>query len=139
MPDSSLNYALIMERFIKQRTKTQEKAAAFLAISVGEVQEILQTGRVSVKVNKALTRMAPNLDLSEHESEVPEDANAEAENVPVSAPEVAQEVAPRAMTPEDLIASSYTPEVAPSVAPRATSDSRRPYRVIVYARSDDAC
>ena len=113
MPNNSLNYSLIMQRFIEQRAKTPEKAASFLALSVGEVEEILSTGRVSVKVNKALTRMAPNLDLSERETETAEDTIPDAERVSRSTPEVALSVAPKAMSPEELIASSYEPEVAP--------------------------
>ena len=113
MPNNSLNYSLIMQRFIEQRAKTPEKAASFLALSVGEVEEILSTGRVSVKVNKALTRMAPNLDLSERETETAEDTIPDSESVSRSTPEVEPSVAPKAMSPEELIASSYEPEVAP--------------------------
>ena len=112
MSNNSLNYSLIMQRFIEQRAKTPEKAASFLALSVGEVEEILSTGRVSVKVNKALTRMAPNLDLSERETETAEDTIPDAESVSRSTPEVEPSVAPKAMSPEELIASSYEPEVA---------------------------
>ena len=71
--DNSLNYTLILECFIEQRAKSPQEAANYLAISVEEIHEVLRTGRVSVKVSRALIRMAPSLDLHEVDTVVPEE------------------------------------------------------------------
>lgn len=80
-PDS-LNYTLVMEKFIEQKAGSPEKAASVLSISLSEVHAVLNKQEVSTKTRQSLMKVAATLQYDtpkpeRHTRLMPEEVSAE--------------------------------------------------------------